>query len=635
MAENWQSFVANLAVVALFISAWVHGQFIFAGRPRYWRNAAFGVAMGIGAVASMLLAIQLDGVLFDLRYSLVAIAGFFGGPVAAVIAAGIAVIYRYSVIGGPAAATATIGITVLALTGVLLAMPARGRTKPVARAILLAGAVGAVTTALTFAFRATISLALAPLSLPLVVMNTLATLVAALFILRHEVLERERNLFAAAFAQSPDYQYVKNRNSRFAAVNAATAKLSGFASPAEMVGKSDFDVTAPDRATALIIAEQKIIETGVPILDQEEMVSDEAGNQTWYRTSKVPLRDGDGEIIGLTGVTRDITQSKRLGQELVESRNQLSHVLTEMSEGIAMFDSQGTLVYCNDQYRNLFGLTAEIRRPGQHIRDILHAVAETGEQNGIPDDAGAIEAWIDTVAGTLQAGGEQEISLADGRWLRLRTRPTSDGTALVVVSDVTTIKAAEVALQTMTDKLTLLATTDGLTGLANRRAFDQSLELELARGRRGGLPLSLMIIDVDRFKAYNDIYGHPAGDRALKVVAEALSEVLKRPADIAARYGGEEFVAILPDTDEEGAMFIADAFRDALRERSVPHSGGDTGVLTASVGVATFVASEVGVGAAELLRRADEALYDAKRDGRDRSVAWTPGDVRPRIGARA
>jgi diguanylate cyclase (GGDEF)-like protein len=285
-----------------------------------------------------------------------------------------------------------------------------------------------------------------------------------------------------------------------------------------------------------------------------------------------------------------------------------------------MFDRLGVLVYCNERYREFFALTRDVRQPGRHIRDILRAVAATGEQKGIPP--GEEEKWVDEVAATLNASGEQEVQLYDGRWAHVRTRPTNDGAALVVISDVTKIKQAESTLLSMTEQLKLLATTDGLTGLTNRRAFDTALESELARCRRNEQPLSLLLVDVDRFKAYNDLYGHQAGDNVLKTIGTALKESMRRPGDVAARYGGEEFVAILPSTDEDGAFFIADAFRESLHTLALPHQASERGIVTASVGLATFADHSAEMTSAELIRRADEALYNAKAAGRDRVTGW-------------
>jgi diguanylate cyclase (GGDEF)-like protein len=399
-----------------------------------------------------------------------------------------------------------------------------------------------------------------------------------------------------------------------------------------MTDKTDFDLVDADRAAALMEDERRIVATGQGFAEHEEMI-DINGTETWFSTSKVPLHDPEGDIIGIAGATHDITAHKLMQTELVRSRNQLDYVLSGVSDGIAMFDPQGTLVYRNNQYRDLFPLTSDVRRPGQHIRDILQAVLDTGEQVVVP---GKEAEWLEEVATSLQRVSEEEIELFDGRWLHLRTRPTADGSGLVVVSDVTKIKQAEATLLTMTEQLRLLATTDGLTGLVNRRAFDTALENEVSRARRNNSPLGLLMIDVDRFKSYNDIYGHQAGDEVLKLVARCLKESLRRPGDVAARYGGEEFVVILPDTDEDGAFFIADGFRENLFALGLTHKGGDKGVVTVSVGLSCFTERDAGMNSTELIRRADEALYSAKAAGRDRVTGWRPkyeiqpvGGVRP------
>jgi diguanylate cyclase (GGDEF)-like protein/PAS domain S-box-containing protein len=626
MANNWHDLVANLAVVALFISAWVHGQFLFVSHGRTWRNIAFGIIIGLGAVCSMALSIRIDGTLFDLRSSLITIAGFFGGPVAGIVAALIAIAYRM-LQGGSAAIAGSAGIAASVIVGLVVSRLTRRRVPALATAALLAIAVAGQSLILSVVFRGPHA---SPdqLSLPVAGMNALATALCAFFIMRNRVIERERDLFRAAFKESPDFQYVKTTSHRFAVANTAAARINGFANAVDMIGKSDFDIAPFERAKALMLAEQKIIETGEPLLNVEEQLVGPHGEEIWYTTSKVPLHNAEGEIIGIAGITRDITARRRLRQEISDSRNQLNYVLSEITDGVAMFDRKGTLVYCNEQYCSYFPLSAAVRRPGQHIRDILKAVAETGEQRGIP--IGGETAWVDEISATLVVTGEQEVQLFDGAWLHIRTRPTADGSALVVVSNVTRIKQAEETLRGLTEQLKELATTDGLTGLTNRRAFDQALENELSRCRRSMRPLALLMIDVDRFKTYNDIYGHQAGDAALRTVADCLRASLKRPGDIVARYGGEEFVAILPGTEEDGAFFSADTFRENLRALDVPHRGSEKGILTASIGIAVFTERDAGMNAVELVRRADQALYTAKDAGRDRVTGWRQrSEIRP------
>ncbi|QIE28934.1 Diguanylate cyclase, GGDEF domain (plasmid) [Caballeronia sp. SBC1] len=166
------------------------------------------------------------------------------------------------------------------------------------------------------------------------------------------------------------------------------------------------------------------------------------------------------------------------------------------------------------------------------------------------------------------------------------------------------------------EELVRLAGTDALTGLPNRRAFDERMDDEWRRGRRAGTPLSVLFIDVDYFKAYNDAYGHALGDDALATVAHSIATAVRRPGDVPARYGGEEFVVLLPDTPLEGARHIAEAIRQRVQASAIPHRASALGTVTVSIGCAT--ASPPGLGGAYgLLGAADQQLYKAKAAGRD------------------
>ncbi|MDN7640352.1 sensor domain-containing diguanylate cyclase [Burkholderia cenocepacia] len=166
-------------------------------------------------------------------------------------------------------------------------------------------------------------------------------------------------------------------------------------------------------------------------------------------------------------------------------------------------------------------------------------------------------------------------------------------------------------------ELVLLARTDGLTGLNNRRSFGEVLDREWRRARRAHSVFSLLFVDVDRFKAYNDTYGHQAGDDALAAVARCIGESIRRPVDTAARYGGEEFVVLLPDTPQAGAAQIAERIRAAIDNLALEHAGSEYGRVTASIGMATWTPDHDDEPSA-VIREADEALYYAKTTGRNR-----------------
>lgn len=172
-------------------------------------------------------------------------------------------------------------------------------------------------------------------------------------------------------------------------------------------------------------------------------------------------------------------------------------------------------------------------------------------------------------------------------------------------------------LQDANQKLEKLAILDGLTGVANRRYFDCVLNNEWQRLAREQKPLSLILSDIDYFKLYNDTYGHPAGDRCLQAVAKVLKTAIRRPADLVARYGGEEFAVILPDTDAQGALFVANKIRHKLAELKFAHQKSGIGkYLTLSIGVVTQT-PQYNVSPHTLIDKTDNLLYQAKRKGRD------------------
>lgn len=275
--------------------------------------------------------------------------------------------------------------------------------------------------------------------------------------------------------------------------------------------------------------------------------------------------------------------------------------------------------YISPSAEQLFGLSpAEIKA--------LNGTAGTSELIHAEDRPGAAAALKRHIAGEFEEMKmDFRIVHRDGRliWVESNCRLVRDPATGAPSDLVLTLRDISLKKQ-IEAELAELARTDGLTGVANRRAFDDMLAREWGRAVRDAGALSLLMVDVDHFKSFNDHNGHQVGDDCLRAVANALVGTVKRPGDLVARYGGEEFALILPGTDQKGALRLAEIARAAIEGLRLPNPGNATCAwVTASIGVATAVATSGGtIRMPEgLLQAADLALYKAKAAGRNRVEA--------------
>lgn len=215
-------------------------------------------------------------------------------------------------------------------------------------------------------------------------------------------------------------------------------------------------------------------------------------------------------------------------------------------------------------------------------------------------------------------------------WFETSGRITGDehdsgnGQTVICISrDISSRKQTEQQLMKTNELLQKISSIDALTGLANRRFFDERFAKEWRHAMRFSTPLSVILLDIDYFKRYNDTYGHHDGDACLQYVAEAMRRAAKRPGDMIARYGGEEFVIVLPVTDGRGALYVGERMRSEVEQLRIPHRGSAvSSFVTASLGVATMIPVR-DVSPRELIIRADKALYRAKQEGRNRAIAYS------------
>jgi diguanylate cyclase (GGDEF)-like protein/PAS domain S-box-containing protein len=315
-------------------------------------------------------------------------------------------------------------------------------------------------------------------------------------------------------------------------------------------------------------------------------------------------------VYGISVVLERQKATERRLQETVS----LHKLVTENSRDlIVLADFNGNRSYVSSASESMGGWKPE------------EAAALAGLEMVHPDDQPKAEAAMRELrSGNEGAMVECRVRKRDGEylWVEAALRVVHDPNTglpsgiLNIVRDISERKRSEQQLRDAYRAVEALALTDGLTGLANRRRFDQCLATEWRRGMRTHQPLSLLMLDVDLFKAYNDSYGHQRGDSCLKQIAESCMDVVSRPGDLVARFGGEEFVVTMPNTQSEGAIQVAEEICEALRSRRLPHDGSPMGVVTISIGCATLV-PESGKHAPDLIAIADHALYAAKHNGRN------------------
>ncbi len=301
----------------------------------------------------------------------------------------------------------------------------------------------------------------------------------------------------------------------------------------------------------------------------------------------------------------------------LEQAYRLRLVVDSMSEGLMIIEENGRIQYSNPACDAYLGY--EAGELAEH--EITNLLGET--------EAGDYAAYFDACAGDPAGGPRQEarevmLRHRDGapRAMELTLTPmrvASERLFIALLRDISHRKQYETSLVSA-------AMSDPLTRIANRRRLDSFLELEWQRAVRSGLPLSLVVLDVDHFKLYNDTLGHAAGDKALQELAAVLSAHAMRPTDLAARHGGEEFVVVFGETDAVAALLLAESIRARVEALGLPHPRSPTApCVTVSVGVATLVPGQADA-LGGFFVMADLAMYSAKEKGRNRVVAVGTAD---------
>lgn len=353
----------------------------------------------------------------------------------------------------------------------------------------------------------------------------------------------------------------------------------------------------------------QVLQTMKPVNNQKIGIIDSSVHDvTWVLVNAYPEFGPKNQISQIVVTFIDITTEK--------AEIPFEESLNSLSQQVAIIDETGLIQWVNTAWKNFYhenGGTKE--KVWQNVNYIK--VCDSGVKYG-DEDSDTAQIGIQSVI----RGHEPEFyfeypchSQTEQRWFMMRIRPLEWGGAphfVISHDNITTRKLAELKIQE-------LAITDGLTGIANRRYFDSFLENEWLRARRLAQPVSMLLLDIDFFKLYNDSYGHSEGDECLKQVSKTLKSFSNRPTDLAARFGGEEFALILGNTQLDAACEIAEKVRSSIQNLKIPHGfATDTGVVTVSIGVTRcFPDQKSEAGPDTLIKAADRNLYVAKERGRN------------------
>ncbi|MFY9451025.1 MAG: diguanylate cyclase, partial [Bacillota bacterium] len=328
-----------------------------------------------------------------------------------------------------------------------------------------------------------------------------------------------------------------------------------------------------------------------------------------------------GFILLMLSKERSDLQMQQIQKSLKETEDRFRLIVETAIEGIMVFDEHYRITFANKNMASMLEYTVE-----EMLGRSYSSFFAEEDQDIYREQEALRKSGRDSVyeCGLLTKSGKKHWFLISARPLLGQSNRFEGSFAML--TDINERKVMEMALAEANRQLIELSNRDGLTGISNRRRFDTFLESEFSRLKAENAHLSIIFLDVDHFKAYNDLYGHLMGDECLKQIANVLANCVTRPDDLVARYGGEEFACVLPDTDLANAVLKAEEIQEKVKELAIEHKGSKVSdLITVSFGVATFNSAS-GVTIEEMMKFADKQLYKAKSLGRNRiEAAKWPG----------
>jgi len=416
-----------------------------------------------------------------------------------------------------------------------------------------------------------------------------------------EALDRLQELIRT----HPEWRWQVDKNYRYTDLAQSLLYLLGRQRD-DVLGKQVFHFMAPEEAAR--VSRLLHAKSGWPYSGAISHHLRPDGTTVAVESCAVPMHDDSGQLLGYYGIAHAVAHFDPMESESVY---RMKAIYDTAPAALCLIGRDGRYLAANAAYASIYGLSSEAL-VGRKMEEL-----QPGASDFIRKDLKCLDAGMDVPAHEIVHHSKvYQVSVKP--LLNLMGQVTGITTALM---DITERKRAEQELAETNRRLEHYAMHDYLTGLANRRHVDNVLVEEVGRALRVRHPLSLLMVDVDFFKRYNDRYGHLLGDECLRTVAAQLKSVLHRHGDLVGRYGGEEFVAILPGTDAVGALKIAESVLAATADLNTPHEESEYGRITLSIGVATLdplsSSWHMLANARALLYVADQALYAAKLAGRN------------------
>jgi diguanylate cyclase (GGDEF)-like protein/PAS domain S-box-containing protein len=393
-------------------------------------------------------------------------------------------------------------------------------------------------------------------------------------------------------------------------VNDAECRNIGY-SKEELIGMNNRQYQDETTAQKMYQFFRRLYRTGEPVKALDVEIIRKNGTKGFNEVSVSLIRDAEGKPIGFRGISRDVTERKRMEEQLRYSQQELQALMDNSPIGICWADMQGNIQYINRKFLALFGYTVE---------DIPNIAAWRSLAYPSPAYREQVPSLIGLLTKAQKQGKEADsleitVTCKDGSTRHvLQAGTVTFNRILVTYDDITERKRIEEALKNSEKRYRELSIIDDLTQLYNSRHFYHQLKMETDRADRYGQPLTLLLLDLDDFKRFNDAYGHVEGDQVLLRLGQVVKRCL-RQTDSAYRYGGEEFTIILPMTTSADGSVTAERIRTEFKKENFSPAPGQEFYLTVSIGLAQYKPQE---DMKAFVHRVDQLMYQGKKNGKDR-----------------